>query len=112
MVVFRDEDRDALDSVLIAQLRLHAEALGDLLNRALQSAAVSLKLGQIEMNALKKLSRRRIRMLIRVEDVRPMAVQDLRQRRHDAAPIRARDQQGRAFRGRRAHELIYSAPEC
>jgi hypothetical protein len=101
MIVLGDEHHDALAARLIEQAVLHLKAFGELTDRALQGYAIRHQLGQIEAQPLKEQARDAVGVLVRIEDVGAMPVQHLRQRRDDAATIRARDQQRREARNRR-----------
>ena len=58
---------------------------------------------EVEADALEELAGHRVGVLVRVEDVRAVPVQHLRERCHDAAPVRAAHQQdGRLLRRARA----------
>jgi hypothetical protein len=83
MVVARDEDRDPLDVLLVVELPAHLEAVGDLADRRLEREPVGVHLGAIERDPLEELAGDGIGVLIRVEDVRPVSVEELRQSRDE-----------------------------
>ena len=103
MIVARNEQRHALLARPVTELVTHAETFGDLGDGALERAAVGLKVREVEMHALKKLRRQGVGVLVGIEDIRAMAVQNLRQGGDDAAPIGAGDQQRGALGFARAH---------
>src|SRR6185295_7414182 len=69
VVILRHEDGDAPLFALVVQPQIHAEALRDLGERALQRTSIGQEPRKVEADALKKLSRRLVAVLIGVEDV-------------------------------------------
>ena len=65
---------------------------------ALEGDAIGVQLARVEADALEEHARFRVRVLIGVEDVRAVAVEELRERGDDALPIRAGDEQRRGLR--------------
>ena len=75
---------------------------GHLADRLLERGAVGAQLGEVEADALEEDAGARVGVLVGVEDVGAVAVEQLRERRDDAALVRARDQQ-RGGAGRIGH---------
>ena len=93
VVVLRDEDRHTLRAHGILESRMHLEALAHLADGSLQRLPVGMELAEVESDALEELPGLGIGVLVGVEDVRPVAVERLRQRGDDATAIGARDEQ-------------------
>ena len=99
VVVARHEDRHALAVRRVGDAPAHREALGRLADRVLEGEAVGVELGEVEAHALEELPRHEVGVLVRIQDVRAVAVEELGHRRHDAAPVGAVDEQGGGFGG-------------
>ena len=89
----RDEDRDALAARGVAQPPGHAQAPGHLRDRGLEARAVGAQLGGVEVDALEEDPRDGVGVLVGVEDVGAVPVEELGERRDDAALVGAGDQQ-------------------
>jgi hypothetical protein len=109
VIVAGDEDGDPLGLLRVEQPVLHLEALTHLGDGARKRAAIAHQPGKIETNALEEHPRDRVRVLVGIQDVRAMAVEDLRERRHDTPPIGARDEQ-RGELGGVAHLPVGTLP--
>ena len=115
VVVVRDEDRDALGRAAPRQAPAScAKRSRDLADRALERGAVGVDLREVEADALEELAGDRVGVLVRVEDVGAVSVEQLRERRDDAAPIGARDEERRDVRsGRSARRgILACAPSA
>jgi len=73
---------------------VHREACCDLRDGGLQTGAVGVQLGEIELDALEKLTRNRVGMLVGVEDVGAVPIENLRERGDEAFAVGAADEQG------------------
>ena len=97
VIELRDEQSHAFGSLRIEEPRLHVEARGHLLDSALEGVPIGLQHGEIDANALKKLARLDIGVLISVDDVAPVTVQELGQAGDDAWPVWTRHEEGCKF---------------
>mmetsp|Transcript_1414 Transcript_1414/g.4068 ORF Transcript_1414/g.4068 Transcript_1414/m.4068 type:complete len:448 (+) Transcript_1414:2110-3453(+) len=100
VVELADEDRHPLGLVAEAQAPLHVEPIGHALDRGLQPHERRLRVAQVavrvvEVEPLKEEPRVWTGVLVRLNDVAPLAVQHRRGRGDHALGIRAVDQQGR-----------------
>jgi hypothetical protein len=93
MIVAGNEDRNALGLMRISQTPGHLKSPSGLLNRAFEGYAVGVHFAHVKPDALEKLLRDRIRVLVGIKNIGAMPVEHLRQRGDDATPVGARDQQ-------------------
>jgi hypothetical protein len=92
MVLLGDEKRDAFLFRTEDKMILHGKTLRDLIDRPLQRQSISRELTEVTANSLKELASFAIRVLVRIQYVRPMPGKHLRQRRHDTTPIGTRNE--------------------
>ena len=93
VVVLRDEQRQALVLRAIGDAPVELEALRGFGDGPLQADPVGVELAQVDADPLEELPLGLVGVLVRVEDVGPVAVEQLGQPRHDAAAIGAADEQ-------------------
>src|SRR5690606_21733117 len=88
------EDRDALPVPVVVEAPAHAEALCDLGDAALERGPVRVQLCDVEADALKELPGDGIRVLVGVEDVRPVPVEQLSERGDEPLAVGTSHQEG------------------
>jgi hypothetical protein len=92
----RGEDRHALDPVGVGDAPDHLHPFGQLGDGPLEGPAVGVELREVEVDALEEDTRGPVGVLIGLEDVGAVAVQQLGEGGHDAAPVRTAHEQGGA----------------
>jgi hypothetical protein len=103
VILLRGQDRDALDPFRIRHTPRHREALRDVVERCLERRPIDGQRREIEAEALEEHLRATVAVVVLVDDRRAMAVQDLRECRHDSLPVRSLDEQRADLRGSSAH---------
>ena len=105
MVVLRRQDRHAQPVGRVADVPLHVEALADDIAEGLRErAARHVQMRRLELQAHEEAPAFRIRrVLIEFGDVDAVVIEEGRHRGHDAAAIRAGDQQAGGGVGYRGH---------
>jgi hypothetical protein len=94
VIVFRHEDRSLVTVGSIAKTPAHREAIGNFADCSLEASPIRSEIRHVEFDALKKLLRHGVGMLVRVEDVRTVAVKHLRQRGDEAFAVRTANEKG------------------
>ena len=97
MVLLGAEDRHLLHVSRIGDPPVHVHALRDFCDGILESGAVYQRIARVEVDALEEKFGVRIRMLVGIEEVGPVAVENLGQGGDEATPIGTGDEKRGGF---------------
>jgi hypothetical protein len=100
VIVLGYENRRSRSLLAVGESPAHSEAIGDFTNGGFETGPVGAQLGEVELDALKKLAGNRVGVLVGVEDVRTMTIEHLRERSDKAFSIgAANEKSGGLFHG-------------